>query len=79
VKQHISAVTIYPVGTRNAPVLFETLEDACAFARITRRLIWAEVICEIDSRYRIFPGGRCEMHISGPLARGRAPVEIEAK
>jgi hypothetical protein len=73
VTQHISAVTIYPTGTRGFPLLFESLEDACAFARITKRLIWAEVRGDIVSSYRIFPGGRCEMHLfSGRLPRGNA-------
>lgn len=54
---HITTVTIYPTGTREDPVIFESLDDALNFSRITGRLIWAATRSS-GSAYKIYPGGR---------------------
>jgi|HubBroStandDraft_5_1064220.scaffolds.fasta_scaffold1147695_2 hypothetical protein len=59
---HASNVTIYPVGTGSDPLLFESLQDALDFSRITQRMIWAIVSDEPENVYRIYPGGRNELH-----------------
>jgi len=58
--QHITTLTIYPTGTRYRPVLFETLDDALSFSRISGRVIWAIVRGFPMWSYRVFPGGRNE-------------------
>jgi hypothetical protein len=65
---HVSAATIYPTGTRSDPVLFETLDDALDFSRISQRLIWAAVRGGEHWVFRVYPGGRHERHAAKTLA-----------
>jgi hypothetical protein len=58
---YIGNVKMSPRCTREKPWLFESLDDAYLFAKISGRPVWAVDVC-LPNLYRIYPGGRVESY-----------------
>lgn len=66
---YIGNVKMRPQSTREDPWKFLSITDACAFARISSRPVWATISDADDSVFRVYPGGRVEQW----APRGKRP------
>lgn len=58
---YIGNVKMTPRSTREAPWLFNSLDDAQLFSRISSRIVWAVRSDDLNI-YRFYPGGRGEAY-----------------